>query len=230
MPKSTGTPDDQKDVVILLHGIAQNHWAMSGVKRRLHHAGYKVVNIGYPSTKLSLEELSAYLDRTLCDQGVWQTAQGKVHFVTHSMGGLVVRGYLDTYRDQIPLQKLGNVVMLAPPHGGSEIADLLCKLRLYKRVYGPAGLQLTTGHQEKCKADVYYNLGIIAGNKNWPYLIASRVMSGRGDGRVAVEKTKLNGMADHVTLCATHTFISWKSSVHKQIIFFLTYGKFNHVD
>ena len=76
--------------------------------------------------------------------------------------------------------------------------------------------------------DVYYDLGIIAGNKEWPYIVAAHIIPDDSDGRVALEKTKLKGMKDHVTLSATHSFISWKPSVHKQIVYFLKHGKFKH--
>jgi hypothetical protein len=72
----------------------------------------------------------------------------------------------------------------------------------------------------------YYELGIIAGSKKWPYIAASFVIPGEHDGRVAVEKTKMDGMKDHLVLSATHSFISWKPEVHNQIINFIKNGEF----
>ena len=144
------------------------------------------------------------------------------------MGGLVVRTYLNDRKKNISDKNLGRVVMLAPPNGGSEVADLLKDFPPYEWVFGPAGQELTTEQQIKTKTNIYYDLGIIAGNKEWPYIIAAHIIPNDSDGRVALEKTKLKGMKDHVTLSATHSFISWKPSVHKQIIYFLKHGKFKH--
>lgn len=217
-----------KELVVLLHGIGHSEWNMAGVEYALQKEGYSTLNIGYPSVDKKLSELSDFLDGRLDQEGVWEKGYNKVHFTTHSMGGLVVRTYLNDRKKSISDKNLGRVVMLAPPHGGSEVADLLKDFPPYQWVFGPAGQELTTEQQIKTKTDVYYDLGIIAGNKEWPYIIAAHIIPDASDGRVALEKTKLKGMKDHVTLSATHSFISWKPSVHKQIIYFLKHGKFKH--
>ncbi len=187
------------------------------------------MNVGYPSVEKDIESLSDYLAEKLDEQALWAPSSEKtVHFTTHSMGGLVLRTYLNKYKDDIPKNKLGRVVMLAPPHGGSEIADLLKDFPVYQWIYGPAGQELTTETQSHIQTDVYYELGIIAGNKEWPYLIAAHIIPNESDGRVALEKTRLEGMRDHITLSATHTFISWKPDTFKQIIHFLKHGEFYH--
>lgn len=218
--------DDNKELVVLLHGIGQSKVNMVGIQIALENADYKTLNIKYPSLKKNLDALSSYLAKELEKEGVWDGEYNQVHFTSHSMGGLVIRGYLETEKKNIPEDKLGRVVMLAPPNGGSEVADLMQNFLPYRWFYGPAGQELTTREQENIKTDIYYDLGIIAGDKEWPYLVAAHIINGNSDGRVAVEKTKLNGMKDHVTLSATHSFISWKPSVHKQIIYFLKHGAF----
>ncbi len=220
--------DGNKELVILLHGIGHAEWNMAGIESALQKAGYKTLNIGYPSLEKNLAELSRFLDKELEKKRVWENSYHKIHFATHSMGGLVVRTYLNDRKKNMSDKNLGRVVMLAPPHGGSEIADFLKDFPPYQWVFGPAGKELTTEQQIKTKTDVYYDLGIIAGNKEWPYIIAAHIIPGDSDGRVALEKTKLKGMKDHVTLSATHSFISWKPSVHKQIVYFLKHGKFKH--
>lgn len=218
--------DDNKELVVLLHGIGQSGVNMAGIQFSLENAGYKTLNIEYPSLKNNLETLSSYLAQELKKEDVWGGEYHQVHFTSHSMGGLVIRGYLEAHKKDIPEDKLGRVVMLAPPNGGSEVADLMKNLLPYQWLFGPAGQELTTEEQKNIKTDVYYDLGIIAGDKDWPYLIAAHIIHGGSDGRVAVEKTKLEGMKDHVTLSATHSFISWKLSVHKQIIYFIKHGAF----
>ena len=142
------------------------------------------------------------------------------------MGGLVACRYLDLYRNKIPHDKLGRVVMLAPPNGGSDIADLVHKLPPYKWFYGRAGQSLTTKSQAQNKSEIYYDLGIIAGNKAGLYFIANLAISGENDGRVSVKQTKLKGMKDHIVVNETHTFIMNKPKVHKKIISFFEHGNF----
>ncbi|MCS5598035.1 MAG: alpha/beta fold hydrolase [Alphaproteobacteria bacterium] len=222
--------EEKTDLVVLLHGIGHSEWNMAGVEFALKQAGYQTLNIGYPSRQKNLTALADFLNAELQNKAVWSAGYSKVHFTTHSMGGLVVRTYLNDHQKEIDQSKLGRVVMLAPPNGGSEVADLLKDFLPYQWIYGPAGQELTTEKQAKMKAEVYYDLGIIAGNKEWPYIIAAHIIPNESDGRVALTKTKLKGMADHVTLSVTHSFISWKPSVHKQIIYFLNHGTFKHDD
>lgn len=219
-----------KDIVILLHGIGQSKWNMAGIESALEKSDYEVLNIGYPSLHNNIINLARFLNRDLTARKIWDGESKKIHFVTHSMGGLVLDTYLQTYKDEIPAEKLGRIVMLAPPHGGSEIADVLHDYQLYKWIYGPAGQDLTTKNRANINNKIFYDLGIIAGDKRWPYIIAAHVIPGENDGRVSVEKTKLDGMDDHITLSATHSFISWKPVVYKQIVHFLKKGKFNHVE
>ena len=215
--------DQQQETVILLHGIGQSSLSMLSVETKLEDKGYKVLSINYPSTDKDIEDIADFLHEKHLTKEFWKNAK-KVHFVTHSMGGLVTRYYLDKYKQD----KVGKVVMLAPPNGGSEISDLLHDYKAYKMFYGPAGEDLTTSNQQKKKTDVYYDLGIIAGKKEWPYVVAAFVLPGESDGRVSVENTRLDGMTDHIIIPATHSFIMFKPNVHKQIIHFLENGEFKH--
>ena len=218
-------PNHQLETVVLLHGIGQSHHSMLLLKRRLEKEGYTVLSISYPSTKKPLRELALYLYENCLNDDFWHQWD-KVHFVTHSMGGLVAREYLATYKETIPSTKLGRVVMLAPPLGGSEISDLLSSNPFYQRVFGPAGAELTTEHQSQIESDIYYELGIIAGAKGWPYFISSQIIPGPNDGRVSVESTKTKGMAAHAITASSHAFIMNKKTVHNLIIEFLKNGAF----
>lgn len=220
--------DSDKELVVLLHGIGHSEWNMAGIEFSLQKAGYETLNVGYPSLDKNISQNARFLGETLDKQGVWTGSYKKVHFATHSMGGLVIRTYLNDHKKDLADKNLGRVVMLAPPLGGSEVADLLKDFPPYQWLYGPAGQELTTQQQEKIKVDIYYDLGIIAGDKEWPYIVAAHVIPDKSDGRVALEKTKIKDMTDHMTVSATHSFISWKPSVHKQIIHFIKSGKFNH--
>jgi pimeloyl-ACP methyl ester carboxylesterase len=221
------TAEGAKETVVLLHGIGHSRLNMSGAAHVLHKAGYNTLSVSYPSRSDEIAGLSAFIAGELRGQRVWQNAE-KVHFVTHSMGGLVTRQYLEAYKNEIPKRKLGRVVMMAPPLGGSEVTDFLKSFPPYKWLFGPAGLELTTEIQRKNHVKPYYDVGIIAGTSGWPYLAAHLVMPSGHDGRVSVESTKWIGMKDHITLSATHSFISWKPIVHKHIIHFINKGEFDH--
>lgn len=214
-----------KETVVLLHGIAKSKDDLAPVEEMLLKNGYKTLNFTYPSKKKNLDEIAEFLHTEKLDKEFWEGA-GKVNFVTHSMGGLVARRYFDKYRKEIPAEKLGRVVMMGPPNQGSEVADLIHNLWPYKWYYGPAGEELTTKSQSRNKSEIYYELGVIAGTKEWPYFVSAFVIPDKSDGRVAVKKTKIKGMADHITVNATHTFIMKKPDTQKHILTFLKEGHF----
>jgi len=213
-----------KDRVVILHGIAQMAWNMAGVTFFLRRQGFDPVPLSYPSTRLGLDALADRLKSELEAKGVWD-GPGQVHFVTHSMGGLVAARYLEKYRPEIPRDRLGRVVMLAPPHGGSEVADLLHRNGLYRWFYGPAGQELTTEARTGLEPP-YYELGIIAGTSGWIFPAAGSLFGGPHDGRVAVARTRLPGMRAHTTVAASHTTIPWRPAVLRQIAAFLKTGAF----
>jgi pimeloyl-ACP methyl ester carboxylesterase len=215
----------KKETVVLLHGIGHSRWNMAGLEWTLQKAGYDTVNISYPSRKYDIQDLAAFVHDRLEKEGVWDS-RNPVHFVTHSMGGLVTRCYLDSYKNNITSGQIGRVVMIAPPNGGSEVADLLQSFPPYRWLFGKAGQELSTAFQSAHAIQPYYALGIIAGTTGWPYILGSLTIKGKHDGRVSVDKTKLDGMKDHLTLAATHSFISWKPQVHRQIVHFLMHGEF----
>lgn len=220
-------PKTGRDRVVLLHGIGHSRHNMYAVARVLRREGYSVTAITYPSLRHSIAALAGFLEQRLDDLEIWKQP-GRFHFVTHSMGGLLLRHYLDTRRDRIPAGRLGRVVMLGPPHGGSEIADFLRNFPPYKWFYGPAGQELTTAARAQDKSEPYYDLGIVAGTLGWLYVFANRLIPAPHDGRVAVARTTLPGMKDHIPLPATHSLMAWQPAVLRQIVHFLKEGVFLH--
>ena len=215
------------EIVILLHGIGHSMWNMVFVEKHLKKNGYKTLNITYPSCEHEIDDLTKWLHNKLIAEQVWNNYD-RVHFTAHSMGGLVSGFYLENFKEKIPQDKLGRVVMLGTPHGGSEVADGLCHIPLYKKVFGPAGQQLTTCARQNNRINPYYDLGIIAGTQNWLYPLGQIFIKYPNDGCVSVESTKLPGMKDHMTLSILHGFMGWSSKIHHQITYFLENGEFNH--
>ena len=213
---------DPVERVLLLHGIAGSVLQFAKLERVLSNAGYQTLNLRYAGRHKSIEQLVEDVHR----DAAWfldQTA-GQTHFVTHSMGGLLVRALINRYRPAA----LGRVVMLAPPNQGSEISDLLARTAAYRRFFGPAGLQLRTSQDERLLellGVIDYPLGVIAGSRALDPL-CWLIIPGPNDGRVSVARTAVDGMADNVTILATHTFIMRNREAIRQTIQFLRQGYF----
>ena len=188
----------------------------------LRRAGYRVWNVGYPSRTASIRELSEVAVGGALAR-CRASGATRIHFVTHSLGGILVRSYLS--RHEVP--ELGRVVMLAPPNRGSELVDTLGHWKLFGWLNGPAGRELgtTCASTPNRLGPVRFELGVIAGNRsiNW---INSCLIPGPDDGKVSVAHTKVDGMADHILIAATHTFIMRNHTTLRQTVHFLRHGRF----
>lgn len=216
-----------KEMVVFLHGIGHARPNMHFIEKAFKKQGYKTLNKTYPSVKHEIKALSKWLNDMLEEKQIWEDYD-KVHFVSHSMGGLVTGFYLQEYKEDIPVTKLGRVVMLGTPHGGSEVADGLQDFWLYKLIFGPAGQQLTTEARKDEKLKPDYELGIIAGTKHWMYPFGMYFIKGEHDGCVSVKSTRLEGMKDHIILPVLHGVMGFNSKIHKQALHFIEHGEFNH--
>lgn len=212
--------ENNRELVVLLHGIGRTSGSMSVPASQLADKGYAIVNIDYPSRSAPIATLAEGVSERL--QAEKSEAYAKLHFVTHSMGGLVTRQLVKDYRPD----NLGRVVMLAPPNQGSEVADFLGDFTLFKKIYGPAGEDLRTGNSNFGPVD--FPLGVIAGTKSIDP-ISSLLLPGPNDGKVTVESTKVAGMKDHIVLPVNHTFLMRDALVLKQIEAFLGTGSFTSV-
>ncbi len=211
------------DVVIFLHGIGHSKFYMLYLKRGFEKQGYNTLNIDYPSTQRDIKSLASYLGHMLKQHKIWSQYK-RVHFVTHSMGGLVCGFYLQDLCDR--QDQLGRVVMLGTPHGGSEIADKLQNFKPYQMIFGPAGQELTTTCRSSEQIEPFYDLGVIAGNKNWFYPLGRVIFNKPHDGCVSVESTQIKGLKDHLTLPVLHGMMCWSRRVRAHCIHFIQNGYF----
>ncbi len=214
-----------KECVVLLHALGRTGYSMKRVERFLVQQGYNVVNVTYPSFWVPVERLAdEHLHRALARR-VPRNA-GRVHFVTHSMGGILLRQFLASHH----IENLGRVVMLGPPNQGSEKADWFKSPTFLRRLTGPNLSRLGTGPDDLPQklGPANFEVGIIAGDRPlFAWLLGRKIPS---DGIVSVESTKLAGMEDFTIVHCSHSFMPNKRETLEQVGGFIQTGQFRPIN
>ena len=202
---------------MLLHGLARSSRSMRKLEQALNGAGFRTINIDYPSTRFTNAQL---LERFIhpgitkyCPPDAYQ-----LHFVGHSMGGILSRLYIQQQRPA----KLGKVVTIASPHKGTELVDKLGWIPLFKWINGRAGYEMgakaNTLLDSLPKPDypVLAVVGTFSGNPFYSLLIP-----GRDDGKVSVDSASLLGAQQVLKVPYSHTYIMKKRKVIEAVVGFL---------
>jgi pimeloyl-ACP methyl ester carboxylesterase len=190
------------EIVVMLHGLARTPQSMLGAGLWFRKAGYRVAYVSYPSRKIGVE---------------------KMHFVTHSLGGIVFRAWAALHAEKL----VGRAVLLAPPNSGSEIADKLGDWIVAKKIMGPVLQELRTDENATPKrlGAVKVETGVITGDEaNLPFF--RQWLDGASDGVVTVEGGRIGGLKDFLVLPAGHTWIMWRPKVLEAAVRFIREGSF----
>lgn len=221
--ESTPAADDQatRDTVVLLHGLWRSRTAMWLMAHRLENAGFQVERIGYDSTHQTpeqiLDSVAAQIDA--CCKALPHT----VHFVGHSLGGLIIRAYLA----ENAVRQRGRVVLIGTPNKGTPLVDAF-QDSWWLALAGPTARALGTdpGSFPKSLPPPEYPVGVIAGlSENG---LAQHFLADSSDGLVPVESTKLAGMVDFIVVKSGHSTMRYSEEVARQTIAFLRRGHFTH--
>ena len=214
--------DDQ--VVVLAHGLGRSDVAMWRFTQRLENTGYLVCTLDYSSIGQSVESV---LDSTTKQIDLCISSAPKVHFIGHSLGGLVIRSYLQNHKGFIEGDHLGEVVLIGTPNKGSELADYYSGSWLME-IGGEISQALVTGENSLGNQleELDINIGVIAGTKT--NSLTNDVFNGPNDGLVSVESTKLKNMSDFIAIEVGHSNMRYNEEVAEQTIYFLKNRNFKH--
>jgi triacylglycerol lipase len=218
------------EYIVLVHGLCRTSKSMNYLNKKLKAENYKVINFDYNSKKMTVEEISDLLKFEI--EKFCTDKTKKINFITHSMGGIVVRYYLVKYKPN----NIARIVMLSPPNHGSEIVDRAENSIFLKWIFEKYnGVNFTKlGKNEnflKKLEDMEklqnnkYEIGIITGDRSWNPLFSFWI-NGRDDGKVSVESAKLDNIKNFLVVDASHTFIMNRKIVFEQIIYFFDNGVF----
>jgi pimeloyl-ACP methyl ester carboxylesterase len=210
-------PEMSGHAVIMIHGIVRSSKSMSRMQKSLAESGFVPVPFDYPSTQANLDRCSEFLDSVIKSlDGVKE-----ISFVTHSMGGLVVRNWLKEHEDK----RVRRLVMLGTPNKGAEMADKLRDWKIYKLILGPAGQQLISGDgSDASKLPVpKFEFAVIAGARGTAEGY-NPLIPGDDDGTVAVKSAFLEGAADSEMFPVLHSFLPVNPDVVKSTVRFLKTG------
>ena len=195
------------------------------IEQALVNHGYRVINLGYPSRAGDIATLATNVGRQIA------TLEGEepIDFVTHSLGGILLR--VAVAARVLSPQRIRRVVMLGPPNGGSELADVLPGIPvfgwLYRQITGPAGLELGTASNGVIGRlpPVSFDVGAIAGNRSFNPLF-SAMLGEANDGKARVERTRVEWMKDFLVVPHWHPLMMFSPKVVAQVLHYLDAGAF----
>ncbi len=215
--------------IIFLHGLGRSPRSMAKLAHTFRRNGYRVFNPGYRSLSSSYQEILDKLDNQI---NQWINPDSPIHFVGHSFGGILIRGILAKH---IHWNK-GRCVMLGSPNQGTQTASFMLSHRWFKHFVPKVTAELTPDSQLlRQLPEPEVETGIIAGNINYSMLIPvswyykKATNNAPGDGVVELSNTQCSNMTDFIVMPLHHSFMTWDSALHKQVVSFIESGRFHQV-
>lgn len=179
--------------VVLIHGLGRSQHSLRTLSKVFKADGYEVVDFNYASTRCKIEHHAAALKRLLESLKSFE----RISFVTHSLGGIVLRQALSETQHM----NVDRAVLLTAPNQGSKVARMLTENGVMDAIFGPALRQLANPDLGK-SFPLQITFATVAGTANWlPFL------KGVNDGLVTVEEAQLDGAREHVIFKASHAFV-----------------------
>lgn len=211
----TANQDHKRATVVLIHGIWMTGFDMSLLRYRLRRFGFNTRQFSYPTVRCDLiqnaQRLQCFVETIQADT---------IHFVAHSLGGLLLRQFFHDFPQQAP----GRVVTLATPHQGSQVARVLQGKRWGRRLLGKSLQHGLLGDVPPWTSD--HEIGVMAGRVSMGVGAMVTRLRGPNDGTVLVAETPLPGMTDYKILGVSHAAMLLLPGVAREINSFLTSGKF----
>jgi len=205
------------DIVVLVHGLWMHGWVMRLTGMRLRRCGFHSIVFSYPSMRNSLSQNALLLSHFVAGM----TAP-RIHFIGHSLGGLLVLQMLAEY----PEQRTGRVILVGSPYNGSNVATRLSRRGPGRYILGRSMLQWL--EQKAPEHNAQYELGVIAGRKS---IGCGRLISRLpqpNDGVVTVDETRISNISDQVVLNVSHSGMLLSAGLALQACSFLRSGHFLH--
>ena len=199
------------DRVLLLHGLWMPGLSMRWMAGRMREAGFAPETFTYDTVRAGPDEAIPRLAECL--------REGRAHVLAHSLGGLVALATLE-HEAGLPV---GRVVCLGSPLAGSAAAS-----GLESHAWGAFALGHSAGLLRQgcgpCAAGV--EVGVVAGRMPFGLGRFFGRFRDESDGTVAVAETRIEGLADHVTVRASHTGLLLSAAAADQAVAFLRGGRF----
>jgi pimeloyl-ACP methyl ester carboxylesterase len=207
-------PEVNRPNLVLVHGLWFRAWCMRIISDRLQEDGFGTVRFSYSTTRKALGEGAAAL-HDLCSR----QPQGPVHFLGHSLGGLLILHMLNVTNWDRP----GRIVFLGTPLCGSAVVRRVSTWPAGEKLFGQAVEHLGEGVRNWPSER---ETGMVAGTRPVGLGRATGRLAVPNDGTVAVEETRNNNLTDRVELAVTHTGMLYSAEVVRQAAIFLREGHF----
>jgi len=220
-----------KAQLVLVHGLGRSRASMNKIKRHFCGKGYDVFNAGYRGITGDYSQILQQLERQLQP---WINPTLPLHFIGHSLGGILIRGLLAMRPQWQPRENPGRCVMLGTPNQGTATADFMQSHRWLNYLTPRVSKELTSNSQLlKTLPEPQLETGIIAGDVNFNLLIPvswyykRATNNAPGDGVVEIERTKTRNMRDFIIMPLHHSFMTWDSALVSEAELFIQHGRFS---